>query len=200
LTSFERFICERENLVFDSLIYFVFIWFVQHHSNIILFTFSWLFICHILSILLVILQALLLSGGYSAKPLDLFPVVFSTTFSVCTLNIRSLLNPLKYIAIYDLAQSLNIHLVALTETWITPTATSAELFNAIIPGFTLISCPSRPASTTLTKVHIVGGGAAFLIRKPATLLSTSFILVWHFFYCSLLDQIVFTKPFFLCQD
>jgi len=28
---------------------------------------------------------------------------------------------------------------------------------------------------------------------------TPFILVWHFFYCSLLDQILFTKPFFLCQ-
>jgi len=29
---------------------------------------------------------------------------------------------------------------------------------------------------------------------------TSFILVWHFFYCSLfVDQILFTKPFFLCQ-
>jgi len=28
---------------------------------------------------------------------------------------------------------------------------------------------------------------------------TSFILVWHLFNCSLLDQILFTKPFFLCQ-
>jgi len=28
---------------------------------------------------------------------------------------------------------------------------------------------------------------------------TSFILVWHFFYCSLLDQILYTKQFFLCQ-
>jgi len=26
---------------------------------------------------------------------------------------------------------------------------------------------------------------------------TSFILVWHFFYCSLLNQILFIKPFFL---
>jgi len=28
---------------------------------------------------------------------------------------------------------------------------------------------------------------------------TSFILVWHFLYCSPLGQISFTKPFFLCQ-
>jgi len=28
---------------------------------------------------------------------------------------------------------------------------------------------------------------------------TSFILVWHFFYCSLFDQTLFTKPFFLCN-
>jgi len=95
----------------------------------------------------------------------------SSVFNVCTLNIRSLLNPLKFTAISDLAETRNIDLFALTETWITPSATSAELFNATPPGFTLISCP-RPASTILTKSHILGGGTAFLIREPATLLST----------------------------
>jgi len=69
------------------------------------------------------------------------------------------------------AQSCNIHLFAITETWITLSATSAELINATPPGFTLISCP-RPASATLTKSHIVGGDTAFLVREPATLFST----------------------------
>jgi len=55
-------------------------------------------------------------------------------------------------------------LFAFTETWITSSSTSAELFN-VTPGFTLISCP-RPAATTLTKYHIVGGGIAFLIHEP----------------------------------
>ena len=95
----------------------------------------------------------------------------TNTFNMCTLNIRSLLNPLKFTAISDLAESRHIDLFALTETWITSSSTSAELLNATPPGFTLISCP-RPAPTTLTKSHIVGGGTAFLIREPATLLST----------------------------
>jgi len=112
------------------------------------------------------LVVLLLSGDIQP---NFGPV--STAFNVCTLNIRSFLNPLKYTAISDLAQSRNIHLFAFTATRITPSATPAELFNATPLGFTLISCP-RPASTTLTKFHIVGGGTAFLIREPATLLST----------------------------
>jgi len=85
------------------------------------------------------------------------------------LNIRSLLNPLKYTAIADLAESYQVALFALTETWITSSSTSSELFNATPPGFTLMSCPR---STPATKSHIVGGGTAFLIREPAFLLST----------------------------
>jgi exonuclease III len=90
------------------------------------------------------------------------------TFNVCTLNVRSLLNPLKFTAISDLAESHHIDLFALTETWISSSSTNAELHNATPPGFTLISFP-RSAPTT--KSHIVGGGTAFLIREPATLLS-----------------------------
>jgi len=121
---------------------------------------------HIQSSSFVILLGLLFSGD-----IQLNPGPTSSTFNICTLNIRSLLNLLKYTAIADLVQSRNIHFFALTGTWITPCATSAELFNATPPGFTLISC-SRPASTTLTKSHIVSGGTAFLIREPATILST----------------------------
>ena len=98
----------------------------------------------------------------------LIPGLGSNSFKICTLNIRSLLNPLKYTSIADLAESRHIDLFALTETWINFSSTAAELFNATPPGFTLISCP-RPAPAT--KSHIVGGGTAFLIREPASLLS-----------------------------
>ena len=80
---------------------------------------------HIQSPSFVILLGLLLSGDIQPNP---GPT--STTFNVCTLNIRSLLNPLKYTAIADLAETRNIDAFALTETWITPSATSAELRNA----------------------------------------------------------------------
>jgi len=81
----------------------------------------------------------------------------SNTFQVCTLNIRSLLNPVKYTAIADLADAYQIDLFALTETWIS-SSSSSELFNATPPGFTLISC-ARP--TPATKSHIVGGVQRF---------------------------------------
>ena len=79
----------------------------------------------------------------------------SNSFKICSLNIRSLLNPFKYTSIADLAESHHIDRFALTETWITSSSTGAELSNATPPGFTLISCP-RP--TPATKSHIVGGG------------------------------------------
>ena len=63
----------------------------------------------------------------------------SNNFNVCTLNIRPLLNPMKFTATFDLAQSGNVDLFALTETWITSSATSAKLRNATPPGFSLIS-------------------------------------------------------------
>jgi len=93
----------------------------------------------------------------------------SPTFNVCTLNIRSLLNPLKYTAISDLAQTRNIDVFALTETWITPSATSAELRNATPPGFFLISNP-RTAPTT--HANVVGGGTAFLLRDSAVIVKS----------------------------
>ena len=63
---------------------------------------------------LIILLSLLLSGDIQLNP---GPV--SNNFNVCTLNTRSLLNPMKFTAIFDLAQSRNVDLFALTETWIT---------------------------------------------------------------------------------
>ena len=112
----------------------------------------------------VIFLGLLLSGD-----IELNPGPISTTFNVCTLNIRSLLNPRKYTAISDLAETRNIDAFALTETWITPSTTPAELRNATPPGFFLISNP-RPSPTT--HANVVGGGTAFLLRHSAVVVKS----------------------------
>ena len=89
---------------------------------------------------------------------------------MCTLNIRSFTHPLHYTAIADLADTHNIHVFALTETWISSNTTSAQLFDAIPHGFTFISTPRLvPDSCTSS---VVGGGTAFLIREPCNLLSS----------------------------
>jgi hypothetical protein len=88
---------------------------------------------------------------------------------MCTLSIRSLTNPIHYSALSDLADTYNIDPFALTETWLSPSTTAAELFDAT-PFFSLISNP-RPVSTSKIS-SIVGGGAAFLVRHPDLLLSS----------------------------
>jgi hypothetical protein len=54
--------------------------------------------------------------------------------------------------------------------WLTPNSTSAEIFDAIPLGFTFLSTP-RPVPDARTS-SVIGGGTAFLIRVPFTLLSS----------------------------
>jgi len=75
-----------------------------------------------------------------------------------------------YTAIADVADSRNIDAVALTETWISPNTTSAQLCDAIPRGFTFINIPC-PVPDSCTS-SIVGGGTAFLLRESCKLLST----------------------------
>ena len=89
---------------------------------------------------------------------------------MCNLNTGSLTNHLHYTAAADLAESHDIHIFALTETWINPNTTAAQLFDSIPRGFTLISNP-RPVSSSCTS-SVVSGGTAFLIREPFTLISS----------------------------
>ena len=70
------------------------------------------------------------------------------------------------------SSSYNINQFALSETWITPSTTFSELFEATPPEFSLIST-SRPVSLTNLKKQIVGGGTAFLIHNSSTIVSTS---------------------------
>ena len=110
---------------------------------------------------------ILLSGDIQPNP---GPASSSTVLNVCTINIRSLTNPRHYTALVDLAETHNIHVFPLTETWIHPNNTPAEIFDAIPHGFSFISNP-RPVPPTCTS-SVVGGGTAFLIRDPCTLLSS----------------------------
>jgi len=109
---------------------------------------------------------ILLSGDIQSNPGPTFDV---SSLNLCILNIRSFTNPLHYTAIHDLAQTHNIHVFPLTETWISPNTTSAQLFDAIPHGFSFISTP-RPVSASCSS-SIVGGGTAFLLREPCKLLS-----------------------------
>jgi len=69
---------------------------------------------HLQSYSFVILLGLLLSGD-----IQLNPGPTSFTFNICTLNIHFLLYPLGHTAIFDLADTRNVDVFALTETWIT---------------------------------------------------------------------------------
>jgi len=72
------------------------------------------------------------------------------TFEMCTFNMCSLLNPLKFTAISDLVESRHIDLFDLTETWII-SSSIAELWDATQPGLIPISF-LRP--TQVTESHI----------------------------------------------
>ena len=92
-----------------------------------------------------------------------------TNFTVCTLNIRSILHPLHSAALSDLIDAHNPDLFCLTETWIRPTTTSAELYNCTPPNYTFLSVPRKHSGNN----SCTGGGTGFLIREPFTQLPTS---------------------------
>ena len=95
----------------------------------------------------------------------------SSSFNICTLNILSLTNVTHSTALSSIAETHHVDLFALTETWITPSTTSAELFDSIPTGFSLLSFP-RPVSS-YTKNKIIGGGTAFLVRDSYHILQNS---------------------------
>jgi len=90
-------------------------------------------------------------------------------FTLCTLNICSILHPLHSAALSDLIDTHNPDLFCLTETWIKPTTTAAELLNCTPPHYSLISTPRNGSN----EISFSGGGTAFLICEPFTQLPTS---------------------------
>ena len=107
-------------------------------------------------------QIVLMSGDIE---LSLGP----SAFTLCTLNMRSILRPLHSAALSDLIDIHNTDLFCLTETWIKPTTTAAELLNCTLPHYSLISTPRNGSN----KISSFGGGTAFLNREPFTHLTTS---------------------------
>jgi len=98
--------------------------------------------CNIFMSLLI-----LLLGDIQSNP---GPVSRVSSLNICNLNIRSFTNALHYTAIADLADTHNIDVFALSETWISPNTTFAQLFDAIPPGFTFIN---RPILLVLFLIH-----------------------------------------------
>ena len=115
------------------------------------------------------LLLLLLCGDISLNP----GPVTASHFNLCTLNIRSLLNEKHYTALHDLVSSSNHRpdAIALTETWITSSATNSQLFSCRPDGYSLISSPRQPKNSSKSSTSNLGGGIAFLIREPATVLA-----------------------------
>ena len=93
---------------------------------------------------------LLLAGGVELNPGP------SSAYTLCTLNIRSLLNNSHAIASSDIAESHRPDLFCLTETWIKPTTTSAELID-----------PRTPRSQKSSQN--IGGGTAWFPSQSSVL-------------------------------
>jgi len=110
----------------------------------------------------LLLAFLFLSGDIELNP---DPV----TFTLRTLNIRSILHLLHSAALSDLIDAHNPDLFCLTETWIKPTTTSAELLNCTPPNYTILSVPRNHSGNSAG----IGGGIGFLIRESFTQLLTS---------------------------
>lgn len=92
-------------------------------------------------------------------------------FLICTLNIRSLLTDAHSVAVSDIANFHSPDLFCLTETWIKPTTTAAELIDVTVPGYSLISYPRTPR--TQKSSQNIGGGTGFLVKEPFYQLSSS---------------------------
>jgi hypothetical protein len=92
--------------------------------------------CHLISKRNLFLYWLILLSGDVES--NLGPRPASSIFNVCAFNIRSLTNDLHYTALASLAQTHNVDILALTETWISPNTTLAELVDSIPHGFYLV--------------------------------------------------------------
>src|SRR6218665_3859830 len=119
---------------------------------------------------------LLLCGDISSNP----GPVSTTHFNLWTLNIRSLLNEKNYTALHDLISSSNNRpdVIALTETFVTSSATHAQLCSCKPDSYFLISSPRQltrkptPKPPSKASTSNPRGGTAFLIREPATVLDS----------------------------
>ena len=82
-----------------------------------------------------------------------------------------MLTPLHITALNDLTDNVKHDVLAITDTCIRATTTTAELIDSILPGYSLFFAPrtsaSHPSKTTS------GGGTAFIEKEPATILKST---------------------------
>src|SRR6218665_2912603 len=135
-----------------------------------------------------ILFILLLSGDVDINPgpnspFSQCPPRFSNeTFTLYSLNIRSLLNTKNSTALTDLAScSHPPDPIALQETKMFISSTDAHISYSKPPGSSLLSFPLITPSSK--SAEISGGGSAFLIREPAIVFN-SFRHTFKSFECS----------------
>ena len=124
--------------------------------------------CTLCSLCSFLIAFLFLSGD-----IELYPG--PVNFTLCTLNIRSILHPLYSAALSDLIDSHNPDshnpdLFCLTETWIKPTTTSVELPKCTPANYLLLSVPRNQSGNSSS----ISGGTGFLIREPFTQLPPHF--------------------------
>src|SRR6218665_3527882 len=125
-----------------------------------------------------ILFILLLSGDVKINPGPNCPFSrrpprsSNETFTLYSLNIRSLLNAKNSTALTDLASSFRPpDLIALQETKISTSSTDAHISYSKPPGYSLHSFPRITPSSKSPEIS--GGGSAFLVREPAIVLNSS---------------------------
>ena len=92
-------------------------------------------------------------------------------FSLCSLNIRSVLCHQHSVFLSDFVVCHHPDLVCLTETWIQPDTSPSHLIDITPSGYSLSSFPTSVSHTKTN--HNLGGGTAFLIKEPCTILSTT---------------------------
>src|SRR6218665_3158406 len=94
------------------------------------------------------------------------------TFTLYSLNIRSLLNHKNSTTLTDLASSSRPpDLIALQETKTSTSSTDVHISYSKPPGYSLLSFPRITPSSK--SAEISGGGSAFLVREPAIVLNSS---------------------------
>jgi hypothetical protein len=89
----------------------------------------------------------------------------ASDFNMYTLNIQSLADHKSNQStdVADLAEHLNLHLIALSETWLKPDTTPSDLAKCTPPGYILLS-RHRPLPKDYNYKRNLGGGLAFLVK------------------------------------
>ena len=103
---------------------------------------------------------LLLCGDNQPNPGPTHPA----KLFIYTLNTRSMLIPEHVTALNDLTDNHKPDIIALTDTWIRSSTTSAEIIDSTPSCYSLFSA-SRSHTSNPSK-PILAGGTAFLIKEP----------------------------------